>query len=300
MFIAQAKEGDNRWWKYLSSVLVIIGSFLLGQVPLFLFSYYKKIQSGLSDDQFSEFLDTLSYTSLGISQNTFFLLIMGAFSLTFCAVIFLVPKIHKRPNLSFITSRKKFDHNRFWIGLFTWLIISCCITFLVLDANQYEYTFEIGKFIPLVIIAVALVPMQSATEEIVYRGFIMQGVYKLLGRKWATLMIVALLFAISHAFNPEFKNGFITIIPAYLIFSFTLTYITVIDEGIEIPIGIHTGNNLFVALILSARGASVTTPSIFTTSIGNLIDILPILLGSLSIISFMLLKLRYKWKLALK
>lgn len=299
MFIAQAKEGDNRWWKYLFAVLTIVASFLLGQVPLLLFSYYKKIKLGLSDDQFFDYLNSLNYTALGISQNTFFLLIMGTFVFTFCSVIYLVPKIHKRTFLSFITSRKKFDYNRFLAGLFTWLIIAICITFLVLDADQYKFTFELNKFIPLAIIALILVPMQSATEEIVYRGFIMQGIYRLLERKWVTLIIVTLLFALSHAFNPEFENGFVTIIPAYLIFSFTITYITVIDEGLEIPIGIHAGNNLFVALILSASGASVTTPSIFTTSIGNLIDILPILLGSLSLISFILFKFKYKWKLAL-
>lgn len=296
MFIAQANEGDNRWWKYLSSLLIIVGSFLLGQVPLILFSYYKKIQTRLSDDQYFNYLDSLNYTALSISQNTFFLLLMITFLFTFGAVVYLVPKVHKRTFLSFISSRKTFDFNRFWAGLFTWLFLAVCITFLLLDADQYEFTFELGKFIPLAIIALILVPMQSATEEIVYRGFILQGLYKLLGRKWLTLIIVALLFTLSHAFNPEFESGFLTIIPAYLIFSLAITYITVIDDGLEIPIGIHTGNNLFVALILSASGASFTTPSVFTTSIGHLINILPILLGSLSVICLVLFKFRYKWK----
>lgn len=299
MYVAQAVQGDNRWWKYLLSVAAIFISFLLGQIPLTLFFYFKKAKLGLSDELFLEYWNSLNYSALRISENTFFFLIMNTFLFSFCVVVFILPKLHKRIFLSFITSRQKFDFQRLVVGLFTWLILACCITFPLLEANQYEFTFQLSQFIPLTIIALLFVPMQSATEEIVYRGFLMQGVFKLTGNKWLTLFIITFLFALSHAFNPEFKSGFLTIISAYLIFSFTLSYITLADQGLEISIGIHTGNNLFVALILSATEASITTPSIFRTTLSNLIDILPTLLCGLSVLSFIFFKLVYKWKLKL-
>ncbi|WP_027418622.1 CPBP family intramembrane glutamic endopeptidase [Crocinitomix catalasitica] len=296
-FIAQANHGDNRWWKYLLAIISILAAFSFGQIPLTLFSYYKKKDLGISDEKFLEYMENTNFSALGISENTFFLLLLTMFIFAFFVIIWLLPIIHKRTTLSFITTRNKFDFNRFLFGLVIWFVVAFMLIFLLLDSDKYIYNFEVDKFIPLAIIAIILVPIQTAVEEIFYRGFLMQGIYRLTNKKWITLLIITILFAISHAFNPEFKNGFLTIIPAYLIFSFVMGYIAIVDNGLEIPIGIHTGNNLFVAIILSASGASVTTPSLFKTDIHNLVDILPALLVLLSVFSFALLKLKYKWKL---
>ncbi len=296
-FIAQANQGDNRWWKYLLAIFSILAALSLGQMPLTLFSYYKKEVLGISDERFLEYMQKMNFSALGISENTFFLLMLITFVFAFFVIIWLLPIIHKRATMSFISTRNKFDFKRFLTGLGIWFVLGIILTFLLLDSEKYIYSFQADKFFTLAVIAILLIPIQTAVEEIFFRGFLMQGVYRLTNHKWITLIIITILFAVAHVFNPEFKNGFLTIIPAYLIFSFVMGYIALADNGLEIPIGIHTGNNLFVALVLSASGASVTTPSLFKTDIQNLINILPVLLVSLSLLSFILLKLKYKWKL---
>jgi membrane protease YdiL (CAAX protease family) len=238
----------------------------------------------------------MDYSKLGISENLFFLLVLITFVFSFFVIIWLLPIIHKRPALSFITSRKKFNLKRFLIGSIVWFSFAIIITFSLLDSDKYVYNFELDKFVPLAIIAILLVPIQSAVEEIFFRGYLLQGIYRLINEKWISLIIVTLLFAISHVFNPEFKDGILVIIPAYLIFSFTLGYIAILDNGLEIPIGIHAGNNIFVAIVLSATGGAVTTPSLFKTSVPNLVDVLPLLLFLVSIFSFISLKFIYKWR----
>ncbi len=296
-FIAQANKGDNRWWKYLLSFLSIPAALALGQIPLTLFSNYKKENLGISDEIYLEYMENLNYSALGISEITFFLLLLIVFAFAFFVLIWLWPIIHNRTTLSFVTTRNKFDFKRFLSGLVTWFVLAFILIFFLLEPDKYIYNFEVEKFVPLAIIAIILVPIQSAAEEIFYRGFLMQGIYKLINKKWVTLIIITVLFAISHAFNPEFKAGFLTIVPAYLIFSFLMGYIALADNGLEIPIGIHTGNNLFVAIILSASGTAFTTPALFKTDLQNLINILPPLFILLSVFSFILLKLNYKWKL---
>lgn len=296
-FISQANQGDNRWWKYLLTFLSIPAALALGQIPLTLFSNYKKENLGISDEKYLEYMENLNYSALGISETTFFLLLLIVFAFAFFVLIWLWPIIHNRTTLSFITTRNKFDFKRFLSGLVTWFVLAFILIFFLLEPDKYIYNFEVEKFIPLAFIAIILVPIQSAAEEIFYRGFLMQGIYKLINKKWVTLIIITVLFALSHAFNPEFETGFLTIIPAYLIFSFLMGYIALVDNGLEIPIGIHTGNNLFVAIILSTSGAAFTTPSLFKTDIQNLVDIMPSLLILLSVFSFILLKLNYNWKL---
>ena len=295
-FIAQAKLGDNRWWKYLLAIISILSAFSLGQAPITIYSYYKKKLLGISDEKFSEYIENMDFYGLGISENIFFLLILTTFVFAFFVIIWLLPIIHKRTIMSFITTRKKFDFKRLLFGLGIWFLLANILTFLFLDSDKYIYNFQANEFIPLAIIAILMVPIQAAVEEIFYRGFLIQGIYHLTNKKWITLIIITILFAISHSINPEFKSGFLTIIPAYLIFSFAMGYITLADNGLEIPIGIHAGNNIFVALILSASGTSVSTPSLYKTDIQNLIEILPLLLVLLSVLSFALLKLIYKWK----
>lgn len=295
-FITQASQGDNQWWKYLLSLLCIVLAFIIGQIPITAFNYFKKSSLKISDTDFNRFLADMDLSKLGITENTFFFLLLLMFVFVFIVFIGILPIIHKRNTKSFITSRKRFDFNRFFIGLSIWLILAIIIIFVLLEPNQYEFNFKIEQFIPLLLISICLIPIQAGVEEMFYRGYLLQGIFKLTKNRWITLILVTILFALSHAFNPEFKNGFLTMIPAYLIFSFTMSYITLLDNGLEIPIGIHTGNNLFVAVILSANGASVTTPSIFKTNLNNLVDLLPLLFVLLSLSSFMILKTLYKWK----
>ncbi len=295
-FIEQAEKGDNRWWKYLLSILTILISFVLGQLPITFFLYYKKEALKINDQEFIEYIESANLTAMDISETTFFLLLLITFTFVFVAMIWLIPIIHKRTSLSFITRRSTFDFKRFFFGLSIWFVLAFVFIFLLLSSDQYTYNFDVNSFVPLAIIAILLVPIQVSVEEIVYRGFLMQGIYRITRNKWLTLIIITLLFALSHILNPEFQSGFLTIIPAYLIFSFTMGYITLLDHGLEIPIGIHAGNNLFVALILSASGTSVLTPSLFKTDIESLIEILPFLFILISLLSFTVLKLIYKWK----
>lgn len=296
MFISQASKGNNSGWKYLIAVLSIIGGFLLGQVPITLFSYYKKESLGVSDADFLAYLNDTDYAALGITEIMFFTLLLLTFVFAFAVLIGLLPIIHSRPAISFLSSRDVFDVRRSLVGMGIWVSLAVCLIFLHLKTDSYVFDFQLEKFIPLALVAILLVPIQAATEEIFFRGFLLQGVYHFTRRKWLTFVVVTIAFAFAHAFNPEFESGFWIAIPAYLIFSLLLGGVTLIDEGLEIPIGIHTGNNLFVALILSATGASVNTPSLFKTDINSLLDVLPLLFTELSLISFVLLKLIYKWK----
>ena len=76
---------------------------------------------------------------------------------------------------------------------------------------------------------------------------------------------------------------------------FQFGLITLLDKGLEIPFGIHTANNLFTAILLSTSDGAMNTASIFKTTVGSLISILPPLLIVLSISATLFFAWLYKW-----
>ncbi len=152
MHIKQVINGDNRWWKYLIGILAIFTGVLLGEIPIRTYSYYKKGILGVSDEQFGQYLESMNYAGLGISENMLFFLLLLSFLFIFGILTFVLPKIHKRPALSFITGRRRFDKKRFLTGLTIWMSFACLFTFLILDSEHYEYNFQLSTFIPLVMV----------------------------------------------------------------------------------------------------------------------------------------------------
>ena len=294
-FIQYAKLGDNRWWKYLISFGAIILAFTIGQGIMGLLFYYQKIKLSLSDSAFTEAISTLDRAALGLTENLFYASLLLSFAPVLLSLLILIPKIHNRPSSSLFTRRKKFDFNRFFIGIVVMIILASVFVAVFLKGNEMKYNFEWSDFIYLFLICIVLVPIQVAAEEILIRGYLLQSVQQLIHKKWASLIIITIFFALLHVFNPEFKNGFWRILPAYLILSFLFGLITIIDDGLELAIGLHTGNNLFVSLILSTNDGAVQTPSIFQTSTGILVEILPLLLSIISIAAFLILKFIYRW-----
>lgn len=297
MHLTEIKKGDHRWWKYVLAFIALVIAIVMGEIPLSTFCKIQKNKLNIDDGLFEQYLGEHNYSALGISENMVFFLLMAAFLFLFVTLVWIIPKIHRKSALSFITTRTSFDKTRFLTGLLIWFGFACLFALIVFDTEQIHYNFRFSKFMPLLILAIVLIPIQTAVEEILFRGYLLQSLFLLTKNKWIALWIVTILFALAHMGNPEMDVNFLLVIAGYFTLSLLFGIITLIDNGLEIPIGIHAGNNLFVALILSATDGAFNTPSIFKTNSEFLTGILPISLILLSILTFTTLKIIYKWKI---
>ena len=69
-------------------------------------------------------------------------------------------------------------------------------------------------------------------------------------------------FGLLHIANPEVAqlgNGFISV---YLIGSFILGITVLMDDGLELVLGFHAANNLFIALLLTSDWTAIQTESV--------------------------------------
>ena len=122
-------------------------------------------------------------------------------------------------------------------------------------------------------------------------------VHKSLMTNFTPLFITSVIFGGLHFFNPEVDKLGPIIMVYYIGTGFFLGIITLMDEGLELALGFHAGNNLVAALLVTADWTAFQTNSILkdisepTAGLDVLIPVLvfyPIFLG--------IMAWRYKWK----
>jgi membrane protease YdiL (CAAX protease family) len=168
-------------------------------------------------------------------------------------------------------------------------------TQLLISPEDLEFRFDPAAFIPLVFVAVLLIPIQSGTEEFIFRGYLAQGVAGWTKRVWAAILIPSVLFALMHAANPEVKeHGFWMMMPSYFVFGVAFAITAVLDDGIELAIGIHAVNNTLGALLVTSKESAIQVPSLFFQQETDPVNDAVVLVVS-SVIMLIILKVILKW-----
>lgn len=259
MFIAQGfKSKGNAFWKYIVGSVIVIAASTIGQFPLMIAIAVKSIEENkdFPTDQ------AAMLTFLDSNLTLFLMLISFAFALL--ALFFVVKFLHRQKFIEVTTSRPKMDWKRFFFAFGLWTAITVVITVAAyfVSPQDYEVTFQPVPFAILAIIGIALIPIQTSTEEYVFRGYLMQGFALLSKNKWFPLLMTSVIFGLLHIFNPEVeKMGYIIMI-YYIGTGLFLGVLALMDEGIELSLGFHAANNLIGALLATSDWTVFQTHSI--------------------------------------
>jgi membrane protease YdiL (CAAX protease family) len=259
MFIEQGIDSNNKFWKYILGLMFIIGASFVGQLPmlaliLFQTSFQGKVYP-TTDDELMHFFEP--------NLNLFLLLISFVFALG--GIYFAVRFLHKQTLLSIVTARKKMDWNRVFFSFIIWSIFTVISTLLMcyLNPADFKINFQLVPFLILVVIATLLVPIQTSVEELVFRGYLMQGFANLWNNKWFPLLMTSSIFGLMHLFNPEVTKMGNIIMVYYIGTGFLLGIMTLMDDGMELALGFHAANNLIGALLVTSDWSAFQTYSIF-------------------------------------
>jgi len=260
MFIAQGfKVKNNHFWKYIiGSILVIVAS-TIGQVPWMIAVVVKLI----SENKPIEEMNSSVLMSALDSNLTLFLMLIS-FAIALVAFYFVVKYFHGQKIIEVTTSRKKIDWKRVFFSFGLWAIISIVITVASFYASpeDYEVQFKPIPFAILAVISIALIPIQTSTEEYIFRGYLMQGFALLSKNKWFPLVLTSLIFGLLHIANPEVEKIGYIILFFYIGTGFFLGILTLMDEGMELALGFHAANNLITVLLVTSDWTVFQTHSI--------------------------------------
>lgn len=251
MYIEQAYKGDNKWWKVWITTLITTGIFLLNLV-IYLFTSKEDM------DEVYEMMKSIP-NNLGLVIN------LAPFVILFAFLVGLVILLHKRSFVSLTTSRNKIDFKRifFSFGLVTILTLAGFAYSYSMNPDQIELNFNLLNFVILLIISLILFPFQIGFEEYLFRGFLMQQIGVAVRNRWFPLIVTSLLFGIFHSANPEVAEmGYITMV-FYIGTGLLLGIMTLMDEGLELALGFHLGNNLLASLLITSEWSALQTDAIF-------------------------------------
>ena len=145
------------------------------------------------------------------------------------------------------------------------LIFASSIPDFIFNNSDYKWSFDLEKFLPYLVIALLLIPMQTTAEEVFYRGWIQQRLEKGARSIWLVSTFGGLLFALPHLANPEVSGNIALPIIGYGSTGFMLTWVTMRDKSMGLAVGAHAANNLSAGLLVSSIDSALPSASLYVT-----------------------------------
>lgn len=250
-FIQQAYKGENEWWAYVITIIILFfGWQLLGVLPLVAAAFYYA-------DDMGEFMLSANdnFATLGMDSNLYLFLIILSFIFGLIALFAGVKLVHKRKIITVVTSRDKIDWSRVLYAFSIWGTIGVLMIALgvFLAPEDFIWNFKPLPFFILVIISFLFLPIQTSMEELLFRGYLMQGFGTWFKKSFVALILTSVIFGLLHGLNPEVeKLGWISMV-YYIGTGLLLGVFSLIDEGTELALGFHAANNIVAAVLVTAN-----------------------------------------------
>ena len=262
MFIAQGNTKENVFWKYLLGSFILFCASLVGQLP-FIFGVYIK-----SYKEKIPYPNTYEATVGFLDSNLALFLMLVSFVFVFFQLYALVRFFHKQSFLQLITSRNSIDWHRVLFSFSIWAGITIISTVVVyiLYPEDFIVQFDWIPFLLLFVIGLLLFPFQIGSEELIFRGYLMQGFGNLAKNKWFPLLMTSLIFGMLHIANPEVDKMGYSILIYYIGTGLFLGIITLMDEGMELALGFHFANNFIGALLVTSDWTAFQTHSVLIST----------------------------------
>lgn len=261
-FLDNARGGKNNWWRYFLTIILTFGTPIMLEIIILTFISIFYVLATRTDPTeqinavFSDPILGIAIVGISSAVSIFFLYVGVQF-------------IHERK----FTSLFNGDYNIKWKRIlkgsgiwFTILMIGTLIS-LLLDPSGVEVTFNPNTFIILLILSLAVFPIQASFEELFFRGYLMQGMGVLTKKPIIPLLVTSIIFAVLHYGNGVDTVMNVDIVLSTFIFGLTAGIITLGENGLETAMGVHIINNIFVSVVYNSPDAySQGLPSILTST----------------------------------
>ena len=173
--------------------------------------------------------------------------------------------LHQRPSQTLISPTATVRPRRFALGFGLWWLLICCQMGWEYWSNPAGWVWNFqplnwGLFLPWALI---LTPIQASTEELLFRGYLLPAAGRIVSSPVLLILLSGLVFAIAHGQNPELDRGALWMMLTYGWMGCFLTALTLWDRRLELALGIHSANNLFVVLVVNTDDSVLPTPALW-------------------------------------
>ncbi|KXZ16558.1 type II CAAX endopeptidase family protein [Bacillus nakamurai] len=255
-------EGKNSVWRYLLSLLLIVGLFFFGSIVTVFFMFFSTIVNPSLTMDWDEAVLSDPLVAFYLEHIVYFIVIPGMW----LAVRFIL----KRRFLSLITPNQALNWKKIIFGFSTYFILMIIAELIDFTINSESFAlqeFHTPRFLWLLGAALFLVPFQTSAEEFLFRGFLLQFAGKLTNHTFVLTVIVGGVFGALHFANPEMDKGAFWMAVGYLAIGMIWTFISIKTGSMELSLGGHAANNMFLAIFLTEDHSVYSgIPSLFLYS----------------------------------
>jgi membrane protease YdiL (CAAX protease family) len=255
-YVEAARWGKYRGWRYGLGLMIILFAWLI-------------VGSGAS---------VLVALALGgqadpsvLGSVEYYLFVMASFLCFFAGVLIAVSLVHRRHPQTLVTARKRIDWHRVGHGFVAWFVPYCLIGGLgqyLFYPDTFSFNSGLITFALFVPLALVLTAIQTTTEELFFRGYVVQGASLIWSNRVFLAIAPAVIFTLPHLLNPEARQGsWLTIFSNYFFVpGLVWTVVSLIDGTTELAIGVHFANNIGGVLLFNITGTALPSPALFTIS----------------------------------
>jgi uncharacterized protein len=263
-YVEAARRGKHRWWRYVLGLMIILFAWMVAaNFPSAIVALVIGGQEGVAA------LSRLDYAAFGPIWG--FVVVMAGFPVFLAGILIAITLIHQRHPQTLVTAREKISWHRvghgFVAGFVPWVLLGGLGQYL-LYPDTFSFNSDLKTFALFVPIALILTAIQTTTEELFFRGYIVQGASLIWSNRVFLAIVSAVIFTLPHATNPESQEGgWIGMFLGYFVGTGLLyAVVSLIDGTTELAIGAHFANNLAYFLVFNWSGSFFTTPALFSIS----------------------------------
>jgi membrane protease YdiL (CAAX protease family) len=283
-----ARNGNNRPSRFVSSVSVILYFYLfLGGIIASFPVIYVLITN--RDSMFDPLMstDTMAFIEKYVDPVANYIFTNLSIFFMLLGVLIAVKWIHNRPFGTLINYSGKIKWSRFGIGFLVYGVLISMGTAVdyIMNPEIYSLSIDLSKFLFTLPLILIMTPLQTTTEELVFRGYIIQSFGLKIKNGLVLSAISGVLFTLPHLANPEVyasnKLGVISticMILNYFVIGMVLAMITIRTNSLEAAMGAHAVNNLFCFILVGYPDTALPTNTVFYTSsfepVGGLVSAL--------------------------
>lgn len=240
-----------------------VAAMLLGNVPLLIIAHR-------SEAVRERGIDVAGFTPevAGLSPEAFLFFTLLPFALALAVLVLAVRLFEGRRWRTLVTGARHSvrlgrvaSSAAVWFGLAALSDVALGLSGLA----NLEYAANWGAILPVALVALALIPVQIAFEEMSTRGYVHQVTSWYAGRPLYGILLSTVLFAALHFGNPEVvRYGLLSMALYYGGVALFLGVISVLDDGLELALGIHLATNIYAVVVVNHEGSALPMPAAWT------------------------------------
>lgn len=146
----------------------------------------------------------------------------------------------------------------------TVLLGSNLVTYFMHPENYTYVGADWNSWVPMLFLSLLVFFVQASTEEMVYRGYLAQMMFRFSKSPLLALVIPAIIFAYPHYGNIAGSSGILALMP-YVILGLLYGWLAYRSGSLWMAIGAHLVNNWFITMFVGSKAEVIQKLSLFET-----------------------------------